>query len=398
MRGETFNLKRLALVGGGRWARVVIGVLNEIVPSDVRIMVYTPHNAPAMRKWAADRYPETVEVLDYLPDFRDRNGADVALVANAAHDHVAAAKRAVGAGVPTLVEKPLALTEADAMEIVDLAKRNHVLLATSRVPLFARYFHQFSRLVSRSERIESVRVTWADPMNEARYGETKQFDPRVILSNDMLPHILPILDVLLGGANTLTAVALNDGGLQSEIRMQAGNIPCTLSLARNAPMRRRAVEVRTEQDLLTLDFSQEPGKISACGETFVGDPLWDVELGPLASMLRCFLNGVAEGRIDERLSAKSAIAECRFADEVLSVYLQRQGEWLAARAGQPIDDGIRYALVETLTCHDRTWSAGDDVILPIWTAMTARDPSAVREAFARGDRNFAAKMLLEGIA
>jgi hypothetical protein len=55
-----------------------------------------------------------------------------AAVANAAHNHMMTAMRAIHARFPTLVEKPLALTEADASEIVALAERNW---ATSRVPL-----------------------------------------------------------------------------------------------------------------------------------------------------------------------------------------------------------------------------------------------------------------------
>jgi predicted dehydrogenase len=398
MQGETFNLKRLAVLGGGRWARVVVGVLHQIVPPDVFIRVYTPHNAAAMRKWAAERHLENVTVLDFEPDFSQRDTADVAVVANAAHGHMAMARRAVDAGVPTLVEKPLALTAADASEIVELAQRNHVLLASSRVLLFARYIHEFGRLIEGLEAIESVHIAWVDPADETRYGEIKRFEPEVVLSHDLLPHVLPVLKLLVGGSNTLTDVALNHGGSQTEIRMQAGNIPCTLSLARNGSARRRVITVRTAQHSFTLDFSQEPGQIAAPGRSYAGDPLWNVEPRPLASMLQCFLNCVATGKIDERLSARTAIAECRFSDEVLSVYLQRQGEWLAARSGQPMDDGIRYALVETLTWHDRTRSLGDDLILPIWTAMNTRDHSAIREAFARGDRDSVVRMLREGIA
>jgi|tagenome__1003787_1003787.scaffolds.fasta_scaffold20989025_8 predicted dehydrogenase len=397
MRGETFNLRRLAVVGGGRWARVVIGVLHGIVPRDVRIRVHTPHNGSAMQRWAADRYGERVDVVDALPDFRDHDSADAVIIANAAQDHIATAGRAIRAGIPTLVEKPLALTEAEANEIVGLAESGQVLLASSRVPLFSRYIPAFARLVA-SERIASVHFTWADARDESRYGQPKQFDPGLPLFNDVLPHILPILGMLLNGAHTLTGIALEDGGSQTELRLQAGDVPCTLSLTRNAPSRRRIVEAQTPGQPFILDFSEEPGQICSGGQTYVGDLFWNREPRPLASMLQCFLSCVAEGKVDERLSARRAIAECRLADEVLPVYLLRQEEWLTARVGQPIDDGIRYLLAEILARHDRKLPRGDDVIVPIWTAMNARGAAAVRKVFEGGDLHALVKTLLEGIA
>lgn len=398
MRRETFDLKRLAVVGGGRWARVMIGVLHQLVPPDVRFRIYSPNNAPAMQKWVADRYPENIEVLDVQPNFRDQDTADIAVIANAARDHIAVAGRAISAGVPTLVEKPMALTAADATAIVELADAHHVMLGSSRVLLFARYIHEFARQVANLDGVEGVDVAWADPADEARYDEAKRFDPGLTLPHDLVPHILPILDLLLGGPHKLTDVAIRDGGSQVEIRMQAGNIPCIVSLARNAAERRRVVAVRTAQHSLKLDFSQEPGQITVHGESRAGDPLWNVQPRPLAAMLHCFLNCVTTQEIDERLSAKRAIAECQFVDEVLSGYLQRQGEWLAARAGQPFDEGIRYALAEALTWHDRTTVHDDNVITSIWTAMKPQDHAAMREGLARGDRNFVVKILRLGIA
>jgi hypothetical protein len=59
----------------------------------------------------------------------------LAVVANAAHDHMMPAMRAIRTRIPNLVEKPLALTEAEAGEIVALAERNQ---ATGRVPLLTK--------------------------------------------------------------------------------------------------------------------------------------------------------------------------------------------------------------------------------------------------------------------
>jgi predicted dehydrogenase len=398
MRREAFHLQRLAVVGGGRWARVVIGVLHEIVPPKVRLSVYTPHNASAMRMWAADRYRRRIEVMDFMPDFGDRDAADAAIIANAVHDHLAAAKRAIGAGVPILVEKPLVLTEAEAREIVELAERHQVALACSRVPLFARHIQEFLRLVAGTDRIKIVRFTWSDARDETRHGEPKRYDPGLILFHDVLPHLLPVLHMLLGGAKAITSVALRDGGSRIELGIQAAGVPCVVSLARNAPSRRRIIEVETTKEAFALDFSEEPGQIFRDGKTQITDPLWARQPRPLSSMLQCFLAGLAEGRLDERFSARSAVAECRLADEVLPAYLQRQSEWLSARAGQPIDEGIRYALAEILARHDRKAPLDDDALTSIWVTMNAPGSTMLHDVLAATDRGSVVKMLLGGIS
>ena len=92
MKDGVFNLRRLALVGGGRWARVLISVLHEILPPDARILVVTLGNGAAMRKWSTERYPDRIEVRDFLPDARGE--FDAVIVANAARGHAEAALRA----------------------------------------------------------------------------------------------------------------------------------------------------------------------------------------------------------------------------------------------------------------------------------------------------------------
>jgi predicted dehydrogenase len=395
MKDGVFNLRRLALVGGGRWARVLISVLHEILPPDARILVVTLGNGAAMRKWSTERYPDRIEVGDFLPDARGE--FDAVIVANAARGHAEAALRALGAGIPALVEKPLALTEADAREIVELAERNRVPLATSRVPLFARYVERFRDIVANSGKIENVRFSWTDSKDEVRYGETKTYDSAVTLFEDLLPHMLPILRRLVGGPIALGGVTLSGGGRLAELQLTAGDIPCTLSLGRDTAARTRIVRVQSSNDSV-LDFSEEPGRIVAGDKTCDGDPDWNSRPRPLATMLRCFLEGLAEGRIDERLSADSAIADCRIADEMRSIYRRQQTEWLAARLGQSVDEEIRYALAEILASSDGKLPPDDRTIERLWAAMTASGASAVRNMLAAADRAARIKSLVADIA
>src|SRR5258708_15230542 len=183
--------QRLAVIGGGRWARVLAAVLCEIAP-DATIRAHTPGNASAMREWSRDCGSGRIEVCEFMPGLGlDR--PDAVIVANAARDHARVARACLGAGIPTVVEKPLALSAAEAWDLAALAERNNVLLVVSRVLLFARYIDAFALAVAGAAPVREIRFAWTDPQAETRYGEAKSYDAGVPLFVDMLPHILPIL-------------------------------------------------------------------------------------------------------------------------------------------------------------------------------------------------------------
>src|SRR5690349_5406305 len=104
------RLQRIAIAGGGRWARVHATVLLAATPPDVRIVIHTPRNASGMRQWALERDPIRLSVADGALDFAPGHLPDAVIVANAAADHANCAARSIAAGIPTLVEKPLSLS------------------------------------------------------------------------------------------------------------------------------------------------------------------------------------------------------------------------------------------------------------------------------------------------
>lgn len=364
-------MRRLALVGGGRWARVLAGTLAEIVPPAVRIDIHTKSNAAGMREWAAGRGAGRIAIADAPLDLAGARRPDAIIIANAARDHVAPAAKALHAGIPTLVEKPLTLSAGTAADLVELARRHNAPLAVSRVMLFARYVEALMRAAATRADIKEVRVIWADPKGETRYGEVKRYDAGVTVANDVLPHILPVLRALFGDAITFVDVTIARGGMQTEVSATAGSVPCVLSLARNSDARRRVIELQTADGPLRLDCSEEPGRITTHDAEYDADPAWQSAPRPLARMLCAFLDGVAGGVLDERLAAASAVEEIRIADQALERYRVKQAEWLAPRVGKPMDDGIRYAMAEILTGVAPREPLGDERIALAWASMAA---------------------------
>jgi predicted dehydrogenase len=363
------GLQRLALIGGGRWARVLAGVMLEVSPAGVQIDIHTASNATGMGEWSAHHGRNRVRVVTGWPEFDATNRPDAVIIANAARDHTRAASVALRAGIPTLVEKPLALSERDARDLVELARRHDALLAVSRVLLFAHSLERFASQVATRAPAKCARFAWSDPKIEMRYGEAKRYDASLPVLTDILPHILPMLRAIFGRDGEFVALTISNGGAATELRMKVASLPCSISLARNADARRRMIDVVDARGQLRLDLSEGGGRIFDGQEELDKGPAETSTPGPLVLMLRKFLECVADGTTDDRLSAATAIEDCRIADQILPVYRRKQAEWLAERLGRQLEPDISYALSELLYGIAPREPLEDARIASVWSAI-----------------------------
>lgn len=307
--------KQLSLIGGGRWARVIAGVLLRPPFQEFHLTLHTPSNAEGMREWVrTEKFGTRTEVVAGWPDY-DRRRPDAVIVANAARDHVRAATKAVAAGLPTLVEKPMALSEADARALIELAGRRGALLAASQVFRFARYVEAFAREVAGRGPVKQVEVTWTDPAQETRYGEVKRFDPDLQIVKDALPHVASILRMVCSARPDFVDRTMTREGAQADLRLRLDRTPCSVRLSRNDQARRRIMIVECGAGPVRLDFSQEPGQITVDNTVRDGDPAWSSAPRPLALMLQSFLAAAAGGAVDTRLDPAEALDACRIADQ-----------------------------------------------------------------------------------
>lgn len=308
-------MSSVAVIGGGRWARVILGVLSDIAP-DAELFACSPRGATATAAWVEQHgLARQARVLTGWPDVT----LDAAVVANAARDHEAAAIRALRAGVPVLVEKPLAPTSAGAERIIDAARSSGGKLATAHVFLFASYLQRFAGAVAAAGGAQSLRIVWADPGAEVRYGEAKTHDASLPVEADVLPHVVSIADVVIGRPVDRCVRARTSGpGALAVLELRAGSVSCGVELARGAAARKRLIEVVTGAGTLSLDFAVEPGVVTHGSECASGDPAWSTTPRPLARMLTAFLGWAGGGAPDHRLDPHIGLRACRLADQALS--------------------------------------------------------------------------------
>jgi UDP-2-acetamido-3-amino-2,3-dideoxy-glucuronate N-acetyltransferase len=142
---------RVALIGCGRWGRNIARVLARL---DALEVIVDPA-VSALQSYADELNVRVVEDLDAA--FADNISA-VAIAAPAV-DHYRLARRALEAGKPVFVEKPLALELDDARVLAKLAHERHLTLMVGHLLQYHPAYLTLKRLVQAGEIGELRHIT-----------------------------------------------------------------------------------------------------------------------------------------------------------------------------------------------------------------------------------------------
>lgn len=113
---------KCGVIGAGAWGKNHVRTIAGM--AEVELTAICDMN-PAIREKLSRQYPAAF-VTDSIDEVLRR--VDAVIVATPARTHAEVGMRAVEAGIPTLVEKPFALTVQDAERLADLADRRSVPL------------------------------------------------------------------------------------------------------------------------------------------------------------------------------------------------------------------------------------------------------------------------------
>ena len=341
------TVRTVAIVGGGRWARVIATVLDGILPAAARITMHSPRNSAGLREWYKAAGIDRLTVSETWPRRGDSEFPDAAIIANDAKSHVSATVSALLAGIPTLVEKPFALSAKEAAMLTDVAQQMGTPVFAGHVFVFARYITTFAHRVRELGLISRIEIVWSDPPSEVRHGEDKYYDPTISVIQDVLPHVLSLLRAVSLSPFSLEGVTIYRGGAKVRLNLLVGKCVCVATIERHGTARRRSIQINAAAGCIDLDFGIEPGTI-LCGDSLVnGDPDWQCADSPLTTMLKTFIESVEVGGAgDERLSSQLGIEFCHVVDQAAERYRAELAKWFSRKLGQPIDDELRYLLLE----------------------------------------------------
>ncbi len=186
--------QRLAIVGGGRWARVLAGVAHRALP-EVSLSLHSPSNSQGMREWVkAQGWEDEVSVHDGWPRESGLGPFTGAVIANRAREHSAAVLDAFTCCRSVLVEKPMAMSSSEVRALMKAAEDSGVLLCAAHVLSFASYLANFISSLPTGKPVRSMELIWMDPLGDERYGEKKSYDVTMSSSHDVMPHVVSVLD------------------------------------------------------------------------------------------------------------------------------------------------------------------------------------------------------------
>ncbi len=133
---------KVGVIGAGAWGKNHVRTLASL-PETVLAAVCDMD--PAVRARLARQYPGTL-VTDSVPALLSQ--VEAVVIASTARTHAELGRAAVEAGVPALVEKPFALTVADAEGLAELAARRGVPVLAGHLLEYHPVVEQLRRLVT----------------------------------------------------------------------------------------------------------------------------------------------------------------------------------------------------------------------------------------------------------
>ncbi len=177
----------IAVVGCGYWGQNLIRNFWEAEGARLRVVCDLDANLLARTR---RRYP-TLELTETYEQVLTHPAIDAVVLATPVSTHHDFAKRALQAGKHVLVEKPLAASTAEALDLVETAERNRKTLMVDHTFLYTPAVRRMKQLID------------GDEMGELLYYDSVRINLGLVQSDtnvlwDLGPHDFSIMDHLCG--------------------------------------------------------------------------------------------------------------------------------------------------------------------------------------------------------
>jgi predicted dehydrogenase len=368
------KITQVLVIGNGRWAKVYTNEIIKCFGDSVAVYLCASRRTDEIRQWANNQAGE-IQVVDRIPSVADE-GIAIAFVANSAYEHESAIKDALLRGYHVIVEKPFTISSEQSQQVIELAHQMNRAIFSTNTFRFASYLEDFKNLLPSDKTITRIDLLWTDPGIEERYGERKNYDSRLPIVMDVLPHVVSILETIFPfEAVALRSLQIKRGGAEVDLHLSFGPSESHVQMSRVSDKRRRILTVWQDSICHELDFSTEPGIVFSSTHRFAVDPSWESKVKPIANMLYSVTDFFENGVEDSRLNVATAIKANRLIDSALPIYRAQQAhdllESLCKRNGVQNSD-VRYALVESMQQSRKLASENIELMLDILDELTTQ--------------------------
>jgi len=174
---------KVAIVGGGYWGQNLIRNFWEVEEAEVAFVCDLDPKALAR---AQRRYP-TAQVTRHYRELLDSPRVDAVVLATPVSTHYGFARQALLAGKHVLVEKPLARSTAEVLDLVELAEQQRKLLMVDHTFLYTSAVRRMKEWVDRGD------------IGELLYFDSVRINLGLVQSDinvvwDLAPHDFSILN------------------------------------------------------------------------------------------------------------------------------------------------------------------------------------------------------------
>ncbi len=271
---------RLGLAGAGRWGRNYIRTISALPQVRLaQVASGNPETAPLL--------PADCRLTARWRELIDPSALDGIIIATPPASHVEIARAAILAGIPVLVEKPLALSATEARALRDLAAEKRVFALVEHTHLFSPAFRSLKDLARRNGSVREIR---SEASNHGPYRR----DVSVLW--DWGPHdVAMCLDLMqefpASAVCTVQDGSAKDGGMAQSVtiaRSFPSGVPAQIVLS-NAKNKARRFTVRcADAELVYDDFGEHKLYVN-------GMPMPVSAEAPLTVAVREFAAAIASG-------------------------------------------------------------------------------------------------------
>ena len=178
---------KVGVAGCGYWGPNLIRNFRSLADCHLKMMCDL---STARLKHLKSLYPEVEASTDYKHMLNGIN-LDAVVIATNVKTHFPLAKAALLAGKHTFIEKPMAASVAQCEELVDIAKKNGLVLMTGHTFLYSPVVRKIKEIVDKGD-IGEIRYISARRLNLGL------FQKDINVAWDLAPHDLSIILSIMG--------------------------------------------------------------------------------------------------------------------------------------------------------------------------------------------------------
>jgi len=175
------EMKKLGIIGIGNWGKNLVRELSKIYC----IKKCSSNGNSKNIRWLKKNYPSIQYVSDSREIFADKE-INAVIIATPINTHYKLVKNALSSKKHVFVEKPISANLSEAEELIEIAKKNNLLLFVGHIFIFNEIFKKLIQISNR-ENITHLNFLWN------KFGT---FDEDIFLN--LVSHDLSIVLALFG--------------------------------------------------------------------------------------------------------------------------------------------------------------------------------------------------------